>query len=248
MKYISAQAIITRVREFGESDLMVTFFTEHSGRLRAVAKGAMRSRRRFVNCLDLFSLVNLEYSPARSGDLNFLHSGKLIEAFPGLRGNYSILSKAAYMIELTEILFPWELPDNCMFELLVKSLHRLDRGEMPDLITRCFEFIAMSHGGFKINLERCCACGRSYTGEGTAVFKPDKGAIACMKCHQITATSPKLSPETVRFIKLLYEDSPALFDQPGEVDEKIISEIRPVLKLHREYHLGREPKTASCME
>ncbi|MBN1626048.1 MAG: recombination protein O N-terminal domain-containing protein, partial [Deltaproteobacteria bacterium] len=62
MKYISTQAIITRVREFGESDLMVTFFTPDAGRLRGVAKGALRSRKRFVNCLDAFSLVNLEYS------------------------------------------------------------------------------------------------------------------------------------------------------------------------------------------
>ena len=248
MRYISDRAIITRVREFGESDLMVTFFTPDSGRLRGVAKGALRSRRRFVNCLDIFSLVNLEYSPARNSDLHFLHSGKLIEAFPGLRSNFAVLSKAAYMVELTEILFPWELPDRGIFEMLVKSLHLLDRGEMPDLITRSFEFIAMSHGGFKINLERCCRCGRVYTGEGAAVFKPEKGAIACMKCQQITALTPRLSPETVRFIKMLYDDSPSIFDQPAEVDEKILSEIRPVLKLHREYHLGREPKTASCME
>jgi len=247
MKYISAQAIITRVREFGESDLMVTFFTQDAGRLRGVAKGALRSRRRFVNCLDIFSLVNLEYSPARNSDLHFLHSGKLIEAFPGLRSNYSILSKAAYMVELTEILFPWELPDRGIFEILVKSMHMLDSGGMPDLIAHSFEFTAMSHGGFKINLEKCCRCGRAYTGEGTAVFRPEKGAIACMKCHQITALSPKLSPEAIKFIKMLYDDPASIFDRPA-VDDRVLSEIKPVLKLHREYHLGREPKTASCME
>jgi DNA repair protein RecO (recombination protein O) len=247
MKFISTQAIITRVREFGESDLMVTFFTPDAGRLRGVAKGALRSRRRFVNCLDIFSLVNLEYSPTRNSDLHFLHSGKLIEAFPGLRSNYSILSKAAYMVELTEILFPWELPDQGIFDILLKSLHLLNRGEIPDPITHSFEFIAMSHGGFKINLERCCRCGRAYTGEGTAVFRPEKGAIACMKCHQITVLSPKLSPETVKFIKILYSEPSSFFDQPA-VDDRILSEIKPVLKLHREYHLGRGPKTASCME
>jgi len=247
MKYISSQAIITRVKEYGESDLLVTFFTPDAGRLKGVAKGALRSRRRFVNCLDIFSLVNLEYSPARNGDLHFLHSGKLIEAFPGLRSNFSILSKAAYMVELTEILFPWELPDKGIFEILIKSLHLLEKGEMRDLIPQSFEFIAMSQGGFKINLERCCSCGRAYTGEGTAVFKPEKGGIACMKCHQITALSPKLSPETVRFIKMLYSPSPSIFEQPA-ADDKILSEIRPVLRLHREYHLGREPKTARYME
>jgi len=247
MKYISTQAIITRVREFGESDLMVTFFTPDAGRLRGVAKGALRSRRRFVNCLDAFSHVNLEYSPARNSDLHFLHSGKLIDAFPGLRSNFSILSKAAYMVELTEILFPWELPDRGIFETLIQSLHLLDKCEMTDLIPQAFEFIAMSHGGFRINLEKCCQCGRTYTGEGSAVFKPEKGAIACMKCHQVTAISPRLSPESVGFIKMLYTNSLSDLNQ-WTVDEKVRSEIRPVLKLHREYHLGRQPKTACYLE
>ena len=247
MKYISTQAIITRVREFGESDLMVTFFTPDAGRLRGVAKGALKSRKRFVNCLDTFSLVNLEYSPARNSDLNFLHSGKLIDAFPGLRSNFKILTKAAYMIELTELIFPWELPDRRIFEILVKSLDLLEKGEMIDIIPQSFEFIAMSHGGFKINLEKCCKCGRTYTGEGTAVFKPENGAIACMKCQQVTAISPKLSPKTIKFIKTLYSDSHSIFDQ-SEIDDKVLSEITPVLKLHREYHLGREPKTACYLE
>ncbi|MBN1624922.1 MAG: DNA repair protein RecO, partial [Deltaproteobacteria bacterium] len=165
------------------------------------------------------------------------------EAFPGLRSSFSILSKAAYMVELTEILFPWELPDPGIYEILVQGLRLLDKGKMPDLIPQAFEFIAMSHGGFKINLEKCCKCGRTYAGEGAAVFKPDKGAIACMKCSQVTAVSPRLSPESVRFIKMLYTESFSGLEK-STIDEKILSEIRPVLKLHREYHLGREPKTA----
>lgn len=247
MKYVTTQAIITRVKEFGESDLMVAFFTPDAGRLRGVAKGALRSRKRFVNCLDVFSLVSLEYSPSRTGDLYFLHSGKLIDAFPGLRNKFSTLSKAAYIVELTEILFPWELPDQGIYEILIQSLHNLDKDEIRDVIPQAFEFIAMSHGGFKINLERCCTCGRTYTGEGAAVFKPEKGAIACMKCEQVTAVSPRLSPETVRFIKMIYSEPHSFFNQPA-VDSKVLSEIRPVLKLHRGYHLGREPKTACYLE
>jgi DNA repair protein RecO (recombination protein O) len=247
MKYLTSQAIITRVKEFGESDLLVTFFTPDAGRLKGVAKGALRSRKRFVNCLDSFSLVNLEYSPARNGDLHFIHSGKLVDAFPGLRGSFSLLSKAGYMLELTEILFPWEMPDRDIFEILIKLFHLLEKGESVNLIPRAFEFIAMSQGGYRINLEKCCNCGRKYTGEGAAVFKPEKGGISCMKCHQITALSPKVSPETVNFIKSLYSKSPSILDQLT-IDEKILSEIKPVLKLHREYHLGREPRTACYLE
>jgi DNA repair protein RecO (recombination protein O) len=57
-------AIIMRVREIKESDLLVIFFARDKGLLRGVAKGAKRSLKRFVNCFETF-LVNLEYEPRR---------------------------------------------------------------------------------------------------------------------------------------------------------------------------------------
>jgi DNA repair protein RecO (recombination protein O) len=244
---LTSLAIIMRVKEFGESDILVTFFTPDLGRLKGVAKGARRSRKRFVNCLDIFNLVNLEYSRKRKDDLYLIHSGKLIDAYPGLRTDFSILLKASYMIELTEILSPWELPDPDMFEILKKSFHMLSEDIKSDLIPIIFEVMAMSHGGYSINLERCCVCGRTYTGEGTAAFKPDKGGIACMRCQPVTALNPKMSPETVNITRLMQSKSIMIFEQINISDE-VMSEIRPVLKLHREYHLGRQIKTASYLE
>jgi DNA repair protein RecO (recombination protein O) len=246
MKNISSQAIVTRVKEFGESDLFVTFFTSEAGRRKGVAKGALRSRKRFVNCLDPFSLVNIEYSPSRNSELYFLNSGKLIDAFPGLRSNFSLFTKAGYMVELSEILFPLEMPESGIFDLLIKCFRLLETGKSTGVIPHAFEFVVMSHGGFRINLNRCCDCGRSYTGAGAAVFNPEKGGISCMKCRQVTARMPRLSPDTIKFIATLYEKSPDVFDEL-QADEKILSEIKPVLKLHREYHMGHQPKTATYL-
>ncbi len=247
MKAHISPAIIMRIREFGESDLLVTFLTPDRGRLKGVAKGARRSRKRFVNCLDIFSLVNLEYGPNRKGELYLVHSGRLIEAYPGLRRDFSILSSASYMVELTEILFPWELPDQNIFELLKKSLYRLANGERADVIAVIFETMAMSLGGYSINLEKCCVCGRIYMGEGTAVFRPEKGGIACMSCQQITAMNPGVSPDTVKTIGLMQSRSVETIEQMI-ASEEIISELRPVLRLHLEYRLGRKPRTSNFLE
>lgn len=236
-----------RVKEFGESDLLVTFFTKDKGRLKGIAKGARRSRKRFVNCLDIFSLVDIEYGRKRKGDLHFLHSGRLVDAYPGLRADFSTISKASFMIELTEILFPWELPDQNIFEILKKSLHILDKGKESSLIPVIFEIIAMSQGGYSINLEKCCLCGRVYKGEGIAVFKPERGGIACTKCQEITAVTPGMSPGTVNLIRLAQSQSPEIFQEIESTDE-FISELRSVLKLHSEYHLGCRPKSACYLE
>ena len=139
MKSFISQSIILRVKEFGESDLLVTFFSSEKGLLKGVAKGARKSRKRFVNCLDLFCLVNLEYEERGNRDLCFLLSGKHIDAYEGLRHDYSVLSKASVMVELVELLFPYGVYEKDVFRLLKDSLESMAKGENADIVFTLFE-------------------------------------------------------------------------------------------------------------
>jgi len=243
-----SKAIIMRVKEFGESDLMVTFFAEDRGQLRGVAKGARRSRKRFVNCLDHFCLLNLEYRSGKEGSLYFLDSGKLLNAYPGLRYDFQKFSLASYMIELTEVLFPYGVADKGMFHLLRESFDLLAQDACnPEMVAVYFEIRAMTLGGYGINVEKCCRCGRRYTGRGTAVFDPGRGGIACLGCLQISAASPQMEPATVKTIETFCAASSIPADEM-KVPEEAVKELRTVLRLHREYHLGRRLKTSAYLE
>jgi DNA repair protein RecO (recombination protein O) len=244
MNINSSTSIIMRVGEFGESDLLITFFTPGEGKMKGIAKGARRSKTRFVNCLDIFSLVNLEYSQKKKDSLYFIHSGKLLDAFPGLRKDYSTLIKASYMIELTEILFPWHLPESRIFEILRSSFEILDKGGDTGMVPVFFELAAMAIGGFGISLDKCSICGRKYMGQGTAVFRPDTGGIACMRCQEVTKVTPAMCPETVSTINTIQSCLSHDFSCKG-VSAEFLCEIKPVLKLHREYRLERSPKSAN---
>ncbi len=236
-----------RIKEFGESDILVTFFTPDMGQLKGVAKGARRSRKRFVNCLDIFCLADLDYGSRKKGDLYFLHSGKLINAFPGLRSDFTTLSRASYMIELAEILFPYGVTEREIFHLLRDSFDAMAKGERVDIVPIIFEIRAMALGGYGINLEKCCMCGRRYRGEGTATFKPEKGGIACLKCQEISAVSPKLRSDSVMIMKMV-QSGPLSALKELSIPDEILAEFKPVLKLHREYHLGQRLKTVSYLE
>jgi DNA repair protein RecO (recombination protein O) len=247
MEIIISPAIIMRIMELGETDLLVAFITPDKGRLKGLAKGARKSRRRFANCLDHFCLANLEYEIRRKGDLHFLHSGKLIQAFPGLRSDFSSLSLASYLIELTEVLFPLGVPDKNIFQLLRDSLSLLDKGERNDALRIYFEARAMTLGGYRINFERCCNCRRPYTGEGKAVFVQEKGGISCLKCERESRLSPVMEPGSVG--KLMALQSAHLGkEETLNMSEEAIQEIKPVLKLHIEYRLGRRLKTGKYLE
>ena len=65
-------AIVLRTWPFGESDKIVSFLTESHGKLTGIAKGAKRSRKRFVNSLEPFSLVNLRFQDRAHSNLAFI--------------------------------------------------------------------------------------------------------------------------------------------------------------------------------
>ena len=242
-----SHAIIMRTWEFGETDLLVSFFTPERGRLKGVAKGARKSRKRFANCLDLFSFVNLEYELKRGRELYFLHSGKLVHGFPGIRSDYSSLSLASYMLELTEVLFPLSVPDKKMFARLENSLLAPNEWQRNEALRTVFEAKAMALGGYGINLEKCCGCGRPYAGEGRAVFKRDKGGIACMKCEQESRLSPGLSKDSVKALRTI-QSTPWSRREAFDSNDEVIHEIRPVLKLHIEYRIGQRLKTTEYLD
>jgi DNA repair protein RecO (recombination protein O) len=238
-----SQAIVLKTIPLGESDLLVFFLTPGKGRLKGVAKGAQKSKKRFVNCLDVFSLVRLEYSPRRTGDFYLLQSGKLENAFGGIRRDFKAMSAASFMLELTEILFPWGVADPEAFELLRGSLGRLSEAGDSETAVMVFEIRAMALGGFGIHLEACTCCGRAYLNEGRAVFDQEAGGIACLGCRQESARMPGLSPETARVIRAI-QAGPWEAVCDTALGEDLKEELRPVLRLHRNQRLERELKTA----
>lgn len=247
MKTYISPAIIMRVKALGETDVLVTVLTPERGQLRGVAKGARKSRKRFANCLETFSLISLEYGLTRQGGLCFIHSGKLIDAYPALRSDFSILSIASHMIELTEILFPPGVIDRNVFEMLQESLDFLARGERPDLILLLFVARVMALGGYAIQTGRCCKCGRAYSGAGLAVFKREMGGISCLKCAHKSATSPPLNPESVRILEQI-QSRPLAESKLLTLTDEVMREIKPVIRLHREYRVDQRLKTSKYLD
>src|SRR4030095_10335839 len=77
-------AIVLRTWPFGESDKIVSFLTENHGKLTGIAKGAKRSRKRFVNSLEPFSLVNLRFQDRAHSNLVFIIAADLTIGFKHL--------------------------------------------------------------------------------------------------------------------------------------------------------------------
>ena len=240
-------AIVTRIREIAEGDLLVSFFTPEKGFVKGVAKGARRSRKRFANCLDVLSLASMEYEKRRRGELHHLHSCKLIHGFPGIRSNFASMALGGYMLELTEVLFPQGVADRDMFDRLRACLMALDEGVRQDRLLVYFQGAAMAIGGYEIAIQNCCVCRRRYAGRGRAVFVAESGGIACLKCRQETRMQPGLSPESVKALEVIQAGSWA--DAKGlSWTDSVLKELKRLLKTHVRMQIGKELRSEKYLE
>ncbi len=242
MDHKKTEAIILRTRNLSDSDLIVSFFSPGYGNIKGVAKGAKKSARRFVNSLNIFSLVDLEFKERRNSELLWVDSCELINGFPGIRSDYNMLQRASYAVELTEILFPSNVESPEMFTLLRSTLDALSSMRHPGKTMVIFQGRAMSTGGFGINLNKCALCGRKYQGKGRALFDALSGSIICTGCKKESSALPGMTPESVAILHKIQSCEPSRMDKI-KIPDSTINELREVLNAHVEYRLGRRIKS-----
>ena len=78
---IESAAIVLDCRDHGESDKIVTFFCRDIGRITGIAKGAKRSKKRFVNKLEIFSSLCIQHTLPQNGRLAFIAEAELLDGF-----------------------------------------------------------------------------------------------------------------------------------------------------------------------
>ncbi len=135
----STQAILLRRHRLTETSLIVTWLAPQLGRLKTVAKGALRPRNRLGGVLDLFHLCEIQFQPSRSGDLHTLREAVLVESFPGVRTEVTRVGLAAYAVELIERATEKEAPVPEIFALLQRALRYLHSHPATQKALRHFE-------------------------------------------------------------------------------------------------------------
>ncbi|MBM9537213.1 DNA repair protein RecO [Desulfobulbus alkaliphilus] len=200
----STCAIVLRVVDYAESDKLVTLYSRDLGRITGIAKGAKKSKRRFVNKLEEFSLLQLLYqTPRIENGLFFIAEAELLNAYLALRTDYRRYTTAAYLNELT-VRFTREAdPDSRLFTLLQWALASLERNDNPAKIIALFHLRLLAAVGYRPELSACGSCRLAITTGSGHHFRlvPGSGALICTSCHPWRELeSTRLSPRTVAFL------------------------------------------------
>lgn len=112
-------AVVIKLADHGESDKIVTFYCPILGKLTGIAKGAKKSKKRFLNKLELFSQLEIEYTPNRRSSLVRIDHAELIQPYPTLRTSYDRFAAASLVCELTYFWTRENDGDQELFNLLL---------------------------------------------------------------------------------------------------------------------------------
>jgi DNA repair protein RecO (recombination protein O) len=154
-----SEAFVLRSYAAGESDRIVVFLTRGVGKLRGVAKGARRSRRRFGSNLELLSRVRLSYFEREGADLARIESAELLESFYRLQEDPERGAVLACCAEIADAFAREQQEDEAFFRLLHAVLRSVRDGLDLDWARAYFEIWTLRLHGVLPPLEACEGCG-----------------------------------------------------------------------------------------
>jgi DNA repair protein RecO (recombination protein O) len=122
----SLNGIVLRRTRFSDTSLIITWLTDSHGRLKTMAKGALRQKSPFVGKLDLFFHCDLMLSLSRRTDLHTLREVSIRETFDRIRTDYLKTSVASYFVELIEVVTESDHPVTDIYRLFLRALNYLN--------------------------------------------------------------------------------------------------------------------------
>ena len=198
----STCGIILRVVDYGEADKLVTLYCPDLGRMTGIAKGAKKSRRRFVNKLEEFTLLRFFYRPPRGpAGLVLISEAELLDAHLSLRTDFRRYAAAMYLGELTLRFTRDHDPDQRLYILLTWAVAALDQGKTPQQIITLFHLHLLEIVGYRPELNCCAACHQAIAAQRSYVFMPGSGSLLCDICSLgKTSHALRLSVQTIRLL------------------------------------------------
>ena len=185
MSNYSTPAFMLRKKDFGDYDLIITFFTLKEGKITAIAKSAKKSTKRFGGILELFSVLDVVFVTGRKKGLPVLQEAALKHPFTNIRSSMLKTAYASYWTELTNEWMEDGHPEIRLYQLFYHVLKELDAGQVPEgALSILFQMRFMKMFGLAPSLHCCGNCRNELENikETKVMFSPAKGGIFCNRC------------------------------------------------------------------
>ncbi len=173
----TTDALVLRATDYRDADRVVTLFTQHFGKVSAIARGARASKKRFAGTLEPYAVIRVELETTRA-DMLTLKSAELVRTYPNILRDLARMDVAGAALNLLREAHPARVADEPMFIHAVQFLTLVDlEGDPERALLLGFALRVLALSGLAPRLD---TCGRSQAPvpEGRpAYFDPAVGAV-----------------------------------------------------------------------
>ena len=187
------EALVLRTWPFQEADLLVSLFTREQGRVKGVARHALRSRRRFGGTLEPMTHVRATYAERPRQELVRLDGFEILSSPMSRPVDYARVAALEMVAEVLEEALPELAPEDAVFRLALAVLDELQVGRVWMPITY-FALWMNRLMGWMPELGHCAACGLDLQG-GPVWYSASSDGVTCADDRK--GGSAALSAESV---------------------------------------------------
>ncbi len=192
MPVLTSEAVVLRIWPVHEADLIVSFFTRDYGKVRGVAKSALRSRKRFGGALEPMTLARAWFVERPRQELARLDQLEIIRSPLSEPVDQARLTVLSFFAEVLEEALPEHDPQETVFRLLVSVLERTTaaRSEtvQPWMPLTYFSLWLTRLMGLLPDISHCTDCGEPLRPGGIS-FNPHADGLFC-ELHRNASASP----------------------------------------------------------
>ena len=238
-----SEALVLRTYPFHEADLLVTLFTRAEGRVKGVAKSAIKSRRRFGGALEPLTHVTAHWNDKEGQELARLDSFDIISSPLAHEVTYPRVVALSYVAEVIDQLLPDREPSDDIFRLTLSVVNQLKANSLWMPLTY-FDLWIVRLIGLMPELNECVSCGAALNGS-RAYFHPLTDGLLCgndkrLASSEMSAESRALAGEMFR--------APVESFQKLQWSRQRGADLRRFLTQSIERHIEKKLVTATMLE
>ena len=171
------EAIVLRTWPFHEADLLVSLFTREQGKVKGVARHAMRSRRRFGGALEPMTYVRASYAERPKQELVRLDAFEILSSPLARPVDYARTAALQFVAEVVEEALPEGATEDAVFRLMLAVLEEMQVGRVWMPVTY-FALWMNRLMGWMPELGHCVVCGLDLRG-GTVWYSATSDGVTC---------------------------------------------------------------------
>lgn len=244
LRVYQIEAVVIKRIKLGESDRILTLYSESSGKIKAVAKGARRTASKLGGHVEMLTRSQLLVAKGRS--LDIITQAQTIDGYVPMKSDLNRLSKGLYCAELMDAFTPENIENAELFRLFCDTLRRLSDSENSATALRYFELHLLDYSGYRPQLQSCVICGNKIQPVANH-FSSSQGGVICPGCATDETQSRCLSLNALKVMRL-WQNCDYSIATRININTELEYELEMVLRNYLRYILEKQIKSTGFLD